>query len=215
MAILNNCELFYARLNPERPSARFDPENPTWSVQLRTKDKAQRKQWLELGLRVKTVVDEDTDEVSHRVNLSKRAKKKSGEPANPVSVLDSQLKPLDPAIIGNGSIANVRVHTYEFTRPDGTPGKAAELRAIQVLKLVKYDPPAYADDEDFTPAGEMAVEDPYGGPDGGSNAPPAKTSPAATSPKPATPAAPPTTPKVVMAPAPAEGLEDLEDDIPF
>ena len=36
MAILKNCELWFAKLDPKRPNRKFNPENPTWEIQLRT-----------------------------------------------------------------------------------------------------------------------------------------------------------------------------------
>jgi hypothetical protein len=50
--ILSNVELFFAKLDPANPNSRFDKENPTWEVQIRTKDKAVAKSWKEQNLRV-------------------------------------------------------------------------------------------------------------------------------------------------------------------
>ena len=38
MAILNNCEIYYVKCNPAKPSTKVTPERPRWEVQVRTTD---------------------------------------------------------------------------------------------------------------------------------------------------------------------------------
>ena len=59
MAILKNVELFFAKLDPKKPNATFDVNNPTWEVQIRTRDKKVAKQWKDLNINVKTDDDDD------------------------------------------------------------------------------------------------------------------------------------------------------------
>ena len=50
MAILKNVELFYPRLDPKKPNSKFNKENPTWEVQIRTRDKKVKAEWVKLNL---------------------------------------------------------------------------------------------------------------------------------------------------------------------
>ena len=74
MAILKNVELFWAQLDPKRPNSKFNKEQPTWDVQIRTRDKKVKAEWVALNLKPKTV--EDDDGVFYSVTLRKKAKKK-------------------------------------------------------------------------------------------------------------------------------------------
>jgi len=151
MAILENCTLFYARLDPKRPNRKFDKENPTWEVQIRTSDKAQKKEWEKLHLPVKAIVPDD-GEPYFRVNLKKRSKKeeiKEGEkvliPTAPVEVVDSDLETMDPRYIGNGSIGDVRIWQYEYPKTGGGTGVASILTGLQITKYIEYIPEGFED----------------------------------------------------------------------
>lgn len=137
MAIISNAELWFAKLDPSRPNARFNKDNPTWEIQLRTTDRAVKKSWEEMGLLVKAVVPDEGDPF-FRVSLRKKSVKEDGEPASPVKVVDSKLNDVDPNTIGNGSIGNVRVFQYDFTRGDGSKGRANVLMGVQLTKHIKY-----------------------------------------------------------------------------
>jgi len=146
MAVLKNVELWFCKLNPKYPNDHFDKENPTWEVQIRTRDKKQAKEWKDLKLGVKPA--EDDDGVFYKVNLKKRSKKKDGEPQNPVKVVSGSLEDLDPAIIGNGSIGNVRIFQYDYN-VGGREGVASMLMAVQVTTLNEYRPKPREDDFDM------------------------------------------------------------------
>jgi len=80
------------------------------------------------------------------INLSKNAFLKSGDDAAKVRVVDSNKINLDPKIIGNGSIGNVMImqSPYEIKHPKTgkvtKSGISSMLVAVQVTKLVKYEP---------------------------------------------------------------------------
>ena len=112
--IIKNCELYFAKLDPARPNAKFNKKNPTWELQIRTSDQETRKQWTQMGLNVKPVVP-DEGEPFFRVNLRKKSIKEDGEKASSVDVVDAQLNPVDAKSIGNGSVGNVKVFQYEYT----------------------------------------------------------------------------------------------------
>jgi len=143
MAVLKNVELFFAKLDPAKPNAMFDKANPTWEVQIRTRDKAKAKMWKELKLNVKT--DDDDQGVFYKVTLKKKSKKASGEPQNPVNLVAGDLSPIDPNTLGNGSIGNVRIYQYDYDVA-GRQGTASMLMAVQVTTLKEYTPKPREDD---------------------------------------------------------------------
>ena len=138
MAILKNVELFYSKLNPKKPNATFNAENPTWEVQIRTRDKKQQAEWKALNINVKTDEDEN-GKVFYKATLKKKSKKKDGSDNGPVSVVSGSLEKIDPDKIGNGSLANVRVFQYDY-EVAGKKGIATMLMAVQVTKLNEYIP---------------------------------------------------------------------------
>jgi hypothetical protein len=135
--ILSNVELFFAKLDPANPNSRFDKENPTWEVQIRTKDKAVAKGWKENNLRV--TPDENDDGVFYRANLKKKSKKRDGTDMAPVNVVAGDLSPVDPATIGNGSVANLSVFQYDYNM-NGKDGVASMLMGVQITTLNEYKP---------------------------------------------------------------------------
>jgi len=135
--ILSNVELFFAKLDPANPNSRFDKDFPTWEVQIRTKDKAVAKGWKEQNLRV--TPDENDDGVFYRANLKKKSKKRDGSDMAPVNVVAGDLSAVDPATIGNGSIANLSVFQYDYNM-NGKDGIASMLMGVQITTLNEYKP---------------------------------------------------------------------------
>ena len=150
MAILKNCEIWWVKLDPKRPDIKTDSKKPAWGFQMRTKDKAQRKEWIDHHITVKAVRQDEDDEESPilywRANLRKRIVNSKGEPSKPVEVR-SGYGDLDPNTIGNGSIVNVRIFEYEYVF-EGKPGMAAMPMAIQMVKHIVYTPEMGEDFED-------------------------------------------------------------------
>jgi hypothetical protein len=160
MAILKNVELFYPRLDPKKPNAKFNKDQPTWEVQLRTRDKKVKAEWTKLNLKPKTV--EDDDGVFYSVSLRKKSKKKDGTPNQPVNVVDGGLNQIDPMSIGNGSVGNVRIFQYEY----GDEGKIASmLMAIQITKLNEYVPKGGDDEFEMTETTVVRIGDSEGADD--------------------------------------------------
>jgi len=145
---IKGAELYFCKLDPKRPNAKFNRENPTWEVQIRTSDREQKKDWEARGLLVKAVVpDEEGAQPYWRVNLRKKSIKNSGELSSPVPVVDGKLKELDPNTIGNGSIGNVRVYQYEYPKKDKSgKGIVSVLMGVQVTKHLVYVPKPRDDD---------------------------------------------------------------------
>lgn len=169
MALIKDALMFYAKLDPKRPNPNFDKNNPTWEVQIRTKDKKIRDEWKAMNLNVKLVeIDARAEsgkpgekdykpaveaEIYYRVNLKKKSKKADGTAAKPVDVVSGNLKPIDPSSIGNGSIGNIRVfqRAYKVIPKEGETGGTKEgitsmLMAVQITKHIVYVQRPHDDD---------------------------------------------------------------------
>jgi len=134
--IIRDCEIWYPQL--VKPNTRFNKENPTFEIQIRTTDKEQKKEWESLGIKT-TPVDPDEGELYYKSSIKKRKFTRNGEESTPVKVMDASTNEIDPGIIGNGSIGNVRIFQYTFPRADGAPGTANILDAIQITTLKKFE----------------------------------------------------------------------------
>jgi hypothetical protein len=155
MTILHDCEIWFAKLDPRRPNSRFNKQNPTWEVQVRTTSKETKKEWIKNNLSVKDVVPEDGPPY-FRVNLRKKSIKVNGDEASPVNVVDGKLQPVDPNSIGNGSVANIRIFQYEYQKQDGSVGIVSVLMGVQLTKHVVYVPKPR--DDEFTETDSVVVE---------------------------------------------------------
>jgi len=162
--IIKNCRIFYAKLDPNRPNARYSKDNPRWEVQLRTTDPEQRELWAEQNLHPKLMVHKKGDEEGMplvdengkrqwRVNLKKSSTDKDGNRKDPVQVVNAKRQAVDPSTIGNGSIANIRTFQYEYTRDDETK-IANVLMGVQLVHHIIYEPTF----EDFDDEGETTIE---------------------------------------------------------
>lgn len=149
MAIIKQAEIWYTKLNPKRPNAKYNKKNPTWELQLRTTSKEVKKNWEAMNLRPKAVLPEDDTPPYWRVNLRKKSINSEGEPSGPVKIVDGQLREIDPDSIGNGSVGNIRIFQYKYTGEDGE-GIASVLMAIQLTKHIVYVPKPRDDDFDMT-----------------------------------------------------------------
>ena len=158
MPILHNCEVWFLRANPARPNAKFDKKNPSWEVQIRTRDRAQKNAWEAMGLKPKAVIPDDGSAPYYKTTLRKRTIKADGEKASPVKVTNGSLEDLDPDTVGNGSIANIRVFQYEYTSGDNS-GTANVLMALQVTKHIHYKPQKRDDEFEMTETEEVPLEE--------------------------------------------------------
>jgi len=156
MAILKNVEMYFAKLDPAKPNARFDQNNPTWELQGRTRSKKQAKEWQNMNIRV--IPDEDEQGMFYKANFKKKSKKRDGTDQNPVTVVNGSLEPVDTSIIGNGSIGNVRVYQYDYN-VGGKEGVATMLMAVQITKLLEYTPKPREDDFEMTETEVVKVAD--------------------------------------------------------
>jgi hypothetical protein len=137
--IFEGLELYYVKCTPKYPNAKFDPAKPVWETQIRTRDRELKKKLEDADIRVTNVIPDDPKEPPYfKAMLRKSVTKKDGTPASPVEVVNGANEPVDPATIGNGSIANVRVFQYPFPKKGGGEGRATVLMGIQVTKHIVY-----------------------------------------------------------------------------
>jgi hypothetical protein len=182
--ILNNCAIFYAHLDPNRPNTKFSKKSPTWDIQIRTTSKEQRKEWIAAGLRVKDVIPDGDEPPYFSATLRKKCVKADLSPGEPPELVDAELNPIDPRTIGNGSIGNVRIFQYEFSGTNeqtGEPisGLASVLMGVQLIEHVVYTPKPRDESNDFKATGKTRQIIP--------DAAPAPTAPAGGQPSPAAP----------------------------
>jgi hypothetical protein len=137
MPIINNASIWFAKLDPKRPNNKFNKTNPTWECQIRTESKEVKKEWEAMNLPVKAIVP-DEGPPYFRVNLRKKSIKVDKEPASPVKVVNGALEEIDPNTIGNGSVGNIRIFQYDYTKKDGSPGVVSVLMGVQITKHIVY-----------------------------------------------------------------------------
>lgn len=162
MAVLNNCELWYVRCDPKYPNKKFNAENPTWEVQIRTHSKAEAKIWEENGLNVTPVIP-DEGPVYFRANIKRNSFKKDGTANTAPPVTDGNLEPINPGTVSNGSIGNVRIYEFKYVK-DGVQKSNITLMGIQVTTWLRGTTKRKSD---FNPVAtkvvDIAPEDAEGG----------------------------------------------------
>lgn len=162
MAILYDVEIHFCKLDPERPSAQFNKKNPSWELQMRTTDKEQKKVWVDHGIKVTAVREDDDGPVLYwRANLRKKSIKADGSNAEPPKVQNGELADINPNTIGNGSIANLRIFQYDFKDSETqVEGKASVLMGIQLTNHKVYAPKPRNSDDDFVKTTTVTVAAP-------------------------------------------------------
>jgi hypothetical protein len=136
-----------------------------WELEGRTTNKKQSQAWKKtLGSKlVKAIREDKEDEESPikywRIKLKRKQFKASGEFSDaPDVVRGDTLEDLDPKLIGNGSIGDVRIYQYDYSFRQGggtVEGTASVLMGVKLKKLVKYEP---KDREDFEKGGFVVVD---------------------------------------------------------
>jgi hypothetical protein len=112
----------------------FNQDGQQWSVTI-VLDTEQAKKWRAAKASPEIKVSEDGEET---IGVKRGCTfKKSGDAKPAPIVVDKFGDSVDTTIIGNGSVCNVEVSTYEYNFK-GRAGVGSELRAVQVLELVEY-----------------------------------------------------------------------------
>jgi hypothetical protein len=150
--VLKNVEIWFPKL---KKAESFKGSELAWSIQIRTKDEDQAADWEERGFSVKKIRPDkkkgEDFEPFFRANIKRKVKKGDGTEREPAKVVDKSLSKVDPMTIGNGSIGHVQYMPWEMER-EGSNISGRILEAIQITKLVPYEPKGdgeYEDDEDF------------------------------------------------------------------
>jgi hypothetical protein len=92
-----------------------------------------------MGAKVETDVEEESGKACHSTTLrSKSLNVKTGEKMIPPTVVGMNKLPIDPNIIGNGSIGDVVISSYAYTFKE-KKGTAVNLHAVRVKVLHKYE----------------------------------------------------------------------------
>lgn len=149
MTILKNVEIYWTKLDPEKPVANqfateAQPKPKRWELQIRTTDKEVRKAWKALGIDAKAKRADKTDDESeilyYYTSFSKNSVNKDGKKIPPVTVVDAKNRDfVDVNTIGNGSVANLRLLSREFKNKAGEEKLAWTLMGVQLLKLKVYE----------------------------------------------------------------------------
>ena len=130
--ILENVKINWPRLG-DNPGNKYMSEEKEWSVDALLNDE-QAEAWLSSGVKPALKVKDGEKFIKLRKDI---VWKKSGDPKKAPTVVNKFGEPLDPGLIGNGSLVNIQVTIREWEF-QGQKGKSAELVAIQVLELVEY-----------------------------------------------------------------------------
>jgi len=159
---VDGVELWYARLDEGEQENRFEPTNPNWSIQIRSRV-AKKAAWEAMGL--STHLEEDDKGTYIRANIRRKAVLLDGTTMTPPRVVDSRLKPLLGKTVGWGSIGNVGITSKESK--DGvlramldsvqvTAIRAPQL-AAEIFEVLDQDTIVLEDDADeFTAIGDTS-----------------------------------------------------------
>ena len=118
------------------PNKTFEPHK--WMIDLSLEGEELEKA-KKIGLSIKNKGDERGDFVS----ITRKVYRKDGSENNAPSLVDSQKRPMENTLIGNGSDVNVLFKTYEWEYA-GKSGVGSDLQKVQVVNLISY-----GDDDDF------------------------------------------------------------------
>ncbi len=142
--ILKNVAVYFARLRPDFPN-KYNADEPAWTLEIRTTDKAVRKLWMDSKIRV-TTVDPDDGALYYKATLRRKTIGKGGKALEPVKVVNGHGVDIDPGSIGNGSICNIRIYQYDSVNPkSGEAVRVSMLCAVQVVKHIIYSAPPRED----------------------------------------------------------------------
>jgi hypothetical protein len=147
-AIISNVTLMWVHL--DKPVSPFGTEQYDLMIQVPKK----REKEIAVYGKTKDVLKDGKPTGMVSLNLKKKAFKADGTPAAKVKVVDAQKNEIaNPSIVGNGSEGNIKVmlRPYQIKGPNGKVTKSGTqvmLSAVQVTKLVKYEPSGGAYDFD-------------------------------------------------------------------
>ena len=119
----------------QQPNTKFTPR---WELNLFPEKEEDVRKLEKAGVNVK----EDKESGESFIKVSQNVTRKDGKENNPPRVVDAAKNEFT-ALIGNGSICNVKFSLWEYDN-FGKKGIKPILEAVQVIKHVPYE-----EDEDF------------------------------------------------------------------
>jgi hypothetical protein len=96
-------------------------------------DDDSREKLSSIGLTIKNKGDDRGDFFSAK----RKTTKKDGSDREAPRVIDSKRNPWDSRLIGNGSVAKVKIQPFDYNYA-GKSGVSADFMAMQVIDLVEY-----------------------------------------------------------------------------
>ena len=160
--LLKNCNINWVKLDPNNPVPTYDEDGFEWTLEMRTNDEKQKAEWEAAHIKVKEKHDKETKEFLYYVAYLRKLAYKEEELEDGASIkdvirkapscVDLSLTPLDPTIVGNGSMANIHVKEREWTWKKKA-GISADLKGIQVSVLKPY----HGDASVFEELGETKI----------------------------------------------------------
>ena len=168
MPRIMNAEVRWVKCDPKNPVRNYNEDGYEWSLMLLTNDPATAKSWAdEHHLTVKRKKPKEGEKatgdepfVTYLRKLAYRDDEGKDACRPAPSCVAADLSPLNPNIVGNGSLANIQVRYREWSYKKKS-GVTADLIGIQVIDLHPYVPV----EEEFE-ATEMKVTERARGDDG-------------------------------------------------
>ena len=125
---------------------------PAWQVDVCIEDDDTREKLESIGLTIKNKGDDRGDFFSAK----RKTTKKDGSTRDAPRVIDSKRNPWDRRLIGNGSVAKIKIQPYDWDYA-GKRGVSSDFMAMQVIDLVEYGDPStdFQDEDGFSIDSEL------------------------------------------------------------
>jgi|TARA_R110000744_G_scaffold320452_1_gene426602 hypothetical protein len=127
---------------------------PAWQVDVCIEDDDTREKLESIGLTIKNKGDDRGDFFSAK----RKTTKKDGSNRDAPRVIDSKRNPWDRRLIGNGSVAKIKIQPYDWDYA-GKSGVSSDFMAMQVIDLVEYGDPStdFQDEDGFSIDNELVA----------------------------------------------------------
>jgi len=125
---------------------------PAWQVDICIEDAETKAKLESIGLPIKNKGDDRGDFFSAK----RKVKKKDGSDRDAPRVIDAKRNPWDNRLIGNGTVAKIKVQPYDWDYA-GKSGVSSDFMGMQVIDLVTYGDPSndFQDEDGFSIVSEL------------------------------------------------------------
>ena len=125
---------------------------PAWQVDICIEDAETKAKLESIGLPIKNKGDDRGDFFSAK----RKVKKKDGSDRDAPRVIDAKRNPWDNRLIGNGTVAKIKVQPYDWDYA-GKSGVSSDFIGMQVIDLVTYGDPSndFQDEDGFSIVSEL------------------------------------------------------------